>query len=283
MEMKESLFREIENFVADGPGNRREAHAGPYFESPLVGFVAADDPLFLEYKRIIGPFHLTPREWLEDAFGEGSFEAGTVISWVLPIARGVRESNRPQRHLPSRPWAHTRHYGEAFNDALRRHVVDFLHQAGYRAVAPVLQPRWGATVDPRVGLASSWSERHAAYAAGLGTFSLNDALITPRGIAHRLGSIITELVLSPSGRPYADYRENCLFFRGEECGACVKRCPAGALSKMGHDKNRCREYTYGEVMEAVGAEFGVKVAGCGLCQTKVPCEQQIPAGARRES
>jgi len=39
-----------------------------------------------------------------------------------------------------------------------------------------------------VGPASSWSERHAAYAAGLGTFSLNDALITPKGIAHRLGS-----------------------------------------------------------------------------------------------
>jgi len=278
MEMGEALRREIERFAEEDAGNCREGDAGPYFEAPLVGFASAADPLFQEYKRVIGTFHRTPGEWFEDAFGAGSFTAGTVISWVLPIARGVRESNRPETRLPSRAWAHTRHFGEAFNDALRRHVVAFLARSGHRAVAPVLQSGWGARVDPRVGLASSWSERHAAYASGLGTFSLNDALITPRGIAHRLGSVVTELVLEPSPRPYADYRENCLSCRGEECGACIGRCPAGALSEGGHDKAKCRQYTYGEVMDAVGKEFGVSVAGCGLCQTRVPCEQKIPPG-----
>jgi epoxyqueuosine reductase QueG len=280
--MAEAVCREIRRFVAEEPGNRREAGAGPYFEEPLVGFASAADPLFQEYKRIIGPFHLTPSEWFEDAFVSASLGSGTVISWVLPIAKGVRESNRPETRLPSRAWAHTRHFGEAFNDALRQQVVDFLSRAGYRTVAPVLRPRWRTTSDPRVGLASSWSERHAAYAAGLGTFSLNDALITPRGIAHRLGSVVTELVLQTSPRPYVDHRENCLSCRGEECGMCIDRCPAGAISPSGHDKDKCRQYTYGEVMTAVGEVFGVRVAGCGLCQTKVPCERQIPPGARRD-
>jgi len=272
------LRREIERFVAEDPGNRREGDGGPYFDAPLLGFASATDPLFQEYQRIIGPFHRTPREWFEDTVGAGTFSGGTVISWVLPIAEGVRESNRPQTRLPSRAWAHTRHFGEAFNDALRRRVVEYLTASGYYAVAPVLHSSWRALVDPRVGLASTWSERHAAYAAGLGTFSLNDGLITPRGIAHRLGSVITDLVLSPSPRPYADYRENCLTCRGEECGACVRRCPAGALSEAGHDKDKCRAFTYGEVMDAVGEEYGVSVAGCGLCQTKVPCERRVPPG-----
>ena len=63
-------------------------------------------------------------------------------------------------------------------------MAEFLTNQGARAVAPCLQDGWTAINDPQVGLASTWSERHAAYAAGLGTFSLNDGLITERGIAH---------------------------------------------------------------------------------------------------
>jgi epoxyqueuosine reductase QueG len=130
-----------------------------------------------------------------------------------------------------------------------------------------------------VGIASTWSERHAAYAAGLGTFSINDGLITPRGIAHRVGSVVTDLVLPPSPRPYTDHRENCLLFRGQECGACIQRCPGDALSEQGHDKDRCFEYAYGTILEEV-KQYGVDFAGCGLCQTAVPCESRIPVGKK---
>ncbi len=280
MGMERALREEIERFVRESPENRRKTGPGGYFDEPLVGFAGAGDGLFREYKRVIGEFHLTPAEVFEGTFGPGSLTAGTVVSWVLPISRAVRESNRREERFPSRDWAHTRHFGEHFNDALRRHVVAFLEGRGHRAVAPVLSPGWRVVPDAPVGIASAWSERHAAYAAGLGTFSLNDALITPRGIAHRLGSVVTDVVLAPTPRPYGDYRENCLTCRGEECGVCVARCPAGALSLQGHDKEVCRKYTYGLVMEAVGEEFGVTVAGCGLCQTRVPCEARVPRGKR---
>ena len=117
----------------------------------------------------------------------------------------------------------------------------------------------------------------AAYAAGLGTFSLNDALITPKGIAHRLGSVITDLVIEPSLRIYPERRYNCLHYRENRCGACIGRCPVGALSRDGHDKNKCRSYVYGTIPEAVAERYGVAATGCGLCQTKVPCEGVIPA------
>lgn len=274
--MRDALCRMIARFVLEHPDNRFPGSTARYFDEPLVGFAAADDPLFAQYKSVIGPFHLTPAELAGE---EGSpWQPATVICWTLPICDETRRGNGAESTYPCRAWSETRQYGEAFNAALRRHVVQFLRDAGYCAVAPQLHPSWRELSDSPVGIASSWSERHAAYAAGLGTFSLNDALITPRGIAHRLGSVITDLKLEPSPRPYADHRNNCLWYREGSCGACIGRCPVGALSKSGHDKSICRDYVYGGVPRAVGELYGVTATGCGLCQTRVPCEGGIPAG-----
>ena len=276
MVMEQQLRTVIEQFVGTSPGNRFPDGSAPYFDTPLVGTAAADDPLFTAYKTVIGPFHLTPREVLAASCGETAV-AATVISWVLPITRPTRESNRREERFPSKAWAETRSYGEQVNAALRKHLTGWLEGKGYRAVAPQLSPAWRELADAPVGIASTWSERHAAYAAGLGTFSLNDALITPRGIAHRCGSVVTDLALPASPRPYADHRCNCLYYRNGSCGLCVARCPAGALSLAGHDKKLCREYVYGTVPAAVGEAYGVPNTGCGLCQTRVPCEQSIPS------
>jgi len=261
---------EIERFVQASPGNRFADSGEPYFDGPLVGYAAADDPLFTDYQRIIGPFHQTPQEILSGA--------RTVIVWVLPVTRATRESNRRQEQWPSRQWALTRHHGETCNTALRRHLVAWLEARGQQAVAPQLAPGWRQLDDPAAGIASTWSERHAAYAAGLGTFSLNDGVITARGIAHRLGSVITDLALQPTPRAATDYRHNCLWYREGSCGVCIGRCPVAAITKAGHDKAKCRAYVYGTVPETVGERYGVAQTGCGLCQTQVPCEAQVPPG-----
>lgn len=274
--MENMIRDEIRRFVQEDTGNRFPGSEERLFDEPLFGFAAADDPLFTEYKQVIGEFHLTPAE-LAAQLGENSgWTPRTVICWVLPITEATRTSNRPETLYPSRPWAQTRMHGEAFNGALRRHLVSFLSAAGYHAFAPQLHPSWKEYSDTPVGIASSWSERHAAYAAGLGTFSLNDALITPRGIAHRLGSVITDLPLEPSPKPYPHRTYNCLFYRNGTCGACIARCPVGALSKDGHNKQPCRQHVYGTIPQAVGEKFEVTATGCGLCQTRIPCESRIP-------
>ena len=276
---KTAIRREIERLVREAPENRQEApDQGPYFDEPLVGFASANDPLFERYREenIIGSFHLTPKDFFEDAFGENSFSEGTVISWVLPIAAATRIENRGCERIPCDRWAKTRDRGEKFNTVVRRRLVDFLQASGCKALAPMLSPRWKIVPLTPLGFSSTWSERHAAYAAGLGTFSLNEGLITPRGIAHRVGSVITDLVLKPSKRSYTDYREHCLFFNGGGCGVCIKRCPAGALSSRGHDKIKCREHLL-VTMSALGERLAItSEAGCGLCQTGVPCENRIP-------
>jgi epoxyqueuosine reductase QueG len=277
MDLRDDIRRQIERYVQEYPGNRN-GEGGQYFEAPLVGFASAADRLFDEYKRIIGPFHWTPSEVLEDGTGRAGSVKGTVVCWVLPVTRETRLSNRGQDRLPSKEWARTRDLGERFNDRLRGLMEEYLIAQGGQAVAPMLSGRWSRVDDPAVGLASKWSERHAAFAAGLGTFSINGGFITPRGIAHRLGSVVTDIVLEPSRRPYRDHRENCLTYRGIKCGECIRRCPAGAISVNSHDKYRCQHYTYSAAFKALGKEFGVSVTGCGLCQTNVPCEGSIPEG-----
>jgi epoxyqueuosine reductase len=278
---KEPLVEELRRIVREHPENRHPREAGPYFEEPLVGFASATDPLFERYREVVGPFHRSPQELFEEAFGPGTLPQGTVVCWILPVSRPTRQSNRKETLVPSARWAHTRHFGEKFNEELRRLLVAFLESSGHRAVAPVLIPNWKRVELPPSGIASTWSERHAAYAAGLGTFSLSDALITARGSAHRIGSVVTDLVLAPDSRPEGDYRSHCLHFQGEACGACIPRCPAGAITPEGHDKSRCAQYGYEAVQKVVGEAYGVAIAGCGLCQTGVPCESRRPSrGAR---
>jgi len=264
---KKQICNEIQGFVRKEAGNSLP-DGRPIFDEPLVGFAAADDPLFDVYKTVIGNFHRKPREILADA--------RTVIVWVLPISAVVRETNRREKELPSLSWAWTRGQGEEFNESLRRHVVSILQEHGFTAEAPQLQESWQVVEDPATGIASTWSERHAAYAAGLGTFGLSDSLITSRGSAHRVGSVITSLFISPSPRPYGAPREYCLHFRGVKCGGCIRRCPVGAITAEGHDKIKCREHVYGPLTKALAEVCGFAKAGCGLCQTGVPCEAEVP-------
>ncbi len=282
------LVDALTRFVRESPLNRlTHLDGSPIYDAPLIGLADGDDPLFSEYKAIIGDYHLTPREVLGDASTavEAPTEHPTVVCWILPIARSTRELNRDASDGPSERWAHTRTYGEEFNNALRRHVEGLLSEAGYLAVAPMLAPGYRSVRDTHVApsraQSSTWSERHAAYAAGLGTFSLNDGLITPRGIAHRCGSVVTSLALPATPRPYVHHTANCLYLAEGTCGECIARCPVGAITAAGHDKVACGKFVYNSPSaNRLKSEYHVRTPGCGLCQTGVPCEDCIPASRR---
>ncbi len=274
--MDSRVREEIGRFVRESPHNTLTGWEEPYFDEPLVGFASASDPIFTLYKKIIGDFHLTPAEIFEKTFPV-ELTRGTVICWILPISRRARESNRAEAQWPSPEWARARIHGEACNDKLREHLVAFLASRGHKAVAPILSRVWKRLESTPVGIASSWSERHAAYAAGLGTFSLNDGMITERGIAHRCGSVITDLLLAPSPVPVQGHTANCLYCREGSCGVCIGRCPAEAITKAGHHKEKCRQYVYETIPSEAGNRYDVEGWGfCGLCQTNVPCEDRIP-------
>lgn len=274
----------LENLVETSPENRFFLiDDSPIFTAPLVGFADGNDPLFYEYKeKIIGPFHMTPREILENSLslaGAGSntdLSEISVICWAIPIIKRTRATNASRDTWPSLRWAHTRDYGERFNVSLRRELVSLLTRQGYLAVAPMLSPLWKELPNYPGGPVSKWSERHALYAAGLGTFGLCDGFISEVGKAIRCGSVVVNMRLPANPRPYKTHTENCLFFTDKSsCGICIDRCPAGAITKRGHNKALCIGYLM-ENGRNLSARYGVEHAGCGLCQTKVPCESRIP-------
>jgi epoxyqueuosine reductase QueG len=276
--MAQIIEAAIKNFVRTSPLNRMPGDAGlPFFEEPLVGFADGNDPLYTEFKTIIGPDHLTPVEALVKTHNKQPEDGGqlvSVISWILPIAQKTRESNRTETAAPSRYWAYTKWYGEKFNNAVRKHVVDMLTIRACLSTAPAIQPFFQSEKNEK-GDFSNWSERHVAYTAGLGTFSLSDGFITEKGIAHRCGSVVVDLKLPPSPRTAKTPFSNCLYYVNKSCIACIKRCPAGAISEAGHDKIKCKNYQDVD-LKHIKEDYQVGSGSCGLCQTKVPCEFTNP-------
>ncbi|MDR1044661.1 MAG: epoxyqueuosine reductase, partial [Candidatus Adiutrix sp.] len=268
-----------------------EAAFGP----PLVGFAAGDDPLWARFKEVVHPLHWTPAEAFQEAFGEEASGRLSVMVWALPQTEATRADQKKEKNLPAERWVRNRFLGHARAcDGLARKLISRLAKMGIRATAPELLPswRWLPEGGPR-GLASQWSQRHAALAAGLGTFGLSDGLITPVGKAIRLGALVLAADLPPTPGTYQGPYENCLYFNSGVCGQCVKRCPALAISKEGgHDKEICRRYLYGSSRpwllrtwpEFAGGPDDLSGAftrapgmtACGLCQVSVPCEKGIP-------
>lgn len=245
---------------------------------PLVGFSRGDDPLYEQFKKDIGPFYLTPGEIYNRTFPERRVrpEFLTIISWVLPQTEATKSDSRKEFWYPPERWARSRQYGEDCNVRLHVHVVKELRQGGYRAVAPSRSNLCGLQISERFGESASWSERHAAYVSGLGTFGLCDGLITAAGKAVRCGSVIACINIPPRQRPYTDIHEYCLFYSKGICGACINRCPAGAITTKGHDKEKCRAYIANAALPYCFSQFRLAANACGLCQTKVPCESGIP-------
>lgn len=256
--MSRQLEDSLARFIDESPGNRLEAHGGiAIYGRPLLGVARAADPLFDRLRDVGAPHHRSPASWLPGA--------KTVFSYFLPFTEAVRASNR-HLGLPSEEWCGGRIEGEALNDEARRFLVESLQAEGFRAVAPPLAPGYGVR-----DLAANWSERHAAYIAGLGTFGLSASLITSRGAAGRFGSVVTDLECSPTPRPRGSHHADCPWLTRRECGDCIARCPAGAISAEGKDKEICRRY----LDEVVKPRFAPRY-GCAKCQVGVPCEAGIP-------
>lgn len=282
---KNHIQKMIQDFIADSPLNTMADETGePAWDDVLVGFASGADEIWQQYKEYIGAFHWTPWEVFNQHRPEKPVKAEqlTVISWILPQRKLVRDTNRKARTYPSEQWARIRVYGEAFNMALRSHVVERLEASGHAAIAPMQAPNWTIVKSQRFSYASSWSERHAAHAAGLGTFGLCDGLITAKGKAMRAGSIVANISLEPTPRPYADHQAYCLYYVDGTCGKCIDRCPVRAITEAGHDKEKCRQHLV-RSREHVTKTYAFEGYGCGLCQTGIPCESGIPVKAAREA
>ena len=248
------------------------------FDRPIVGFSRGDDPMYAFYKdHIDHDFYRLPSEWLKSIYGHDFDPARiSVISWFLPQTEDTKEKSRKTTDCPPMEWTMNRVHGEECNRQLAKALEQHLIALGYEAVAPMCSDQFSWGDSEKFVKMSNWSERHTAHISGLGTFGLCDGLISKRGKAGRYGSVIVYAPLEATERTYTTYNEYCMAKNG--CTACIKRCPAGAITlEGGHNKVLCMKY-HADVIEKIDHErYGYDgYAVCGLCQTGVPCESGIP-------
>lgn len=266
---RELIIAMATNFVEEAVANRvaRDVAISPdlagmrMFQAPIFGFGAVDDPYFsrLQEWTAVGPHFQLPTDWLPGA--------KTVVSFFLPFTQAVTQGNSKEMSWPSAEWLHARIEGQAFVASLSQFLQAELQASGHKCVVPALDQRFWLKTDPANDqFTSNWSERHVAFVCGLGTFGLSKGLITRQGMAGRFGSLVTELCLPPDVRAYEDIYEYCSF-----CGACVRNCPAQAISiEKGKNHLLCSAF-----LDRTKAAFAPRY-GCGKCQVLVPCASRIP-------
>lgn len=254
---------------------------GPIWDTPLIGFARGDDPMFSALREIIAPTHWTPAEAWAAAYPGDTQEGSalTVVCMAFPHDAAVMEKQQKAGDLPDIRWVYARNTWNTIVVRLYHNLIARLKKYEIAAVAPDQHPGFAIGQSERIGYFSNWSQRHIAHIAGLGTFGLSDGFITKKGIAVRLISLILKGTWPADVRPYEAYNEWCLYSRGGNCGLCVSRCPAGAVTKEGgHDKDKCKAYiarceAYFRTLPGINPAAEM---GCGLCQAGVPCARKNP-------
>jgi epoxyqueuosine reductase QueG len=294
-------LKSLEELFASSDLNRlpEKYGGGPFFDGPLIGVARGDDPIFERYKQLVGPEHMTPAElWIASGLPDAPDLASRlrVLAILFPYVDRIREESKDIEVMPAEIYSVARNYANELIEDVMRQAVKFFEDQGYGAAAGALSPAFQviAKGDP-ITFYSTWSERHMAFAAGLGAFSLREGFISEAGCNIRVASVVTDAPLEVTPRASDEPYANCLHYAKDTCRECVKRCPADAITEEGHNKLEC--WKYGRVVEEemtkrIG-ESNLKPhyrnvndtdtysypVGCAFCQFGVPCTAKNPMAA----
>lgn len=252
MELKERLIKETENFVEQFS---RNDGLSQLWRKPEVGFARADDPKFVMLKNEVIPGHFLPKELLDTA--------RTVVAIFVPYTKKVIDSNSGGE-FSSELWDYAYDKTNQMLAALNEYLCAFLRKKGFAATSSL--PTGGVAER---ALSSRWSHRHIGVIAGVGTFGINNMIITKKGCAGRMITFVTEAEL-----PWdAPMKEQCLYKVNGSCKRCVEACPMNAIIFDGEnykvDKTKCAYMCYDKKREVAPEIKGGE--NCGICSCGVPC------------
>ena len=261
--MKEKISRMIREFVREYEEN---ADVTTRWGEPLIGFADANHPYVLNLKNTIKSTHKLPTDVLSDA--------SIVITYFVPFTKELAKTNCVSRDIASLEWALAYEETNAMLGKINAYLIKELREMGYRGdVSPE------ATTFDKESLKSNWSHRHFARVAGMGTFGVNNMLITKVGCCGRYSSIVTNIDALPDLPLEEEY---CFYKKNGSCGVCVKHCPTGALTLDGFEREECYKvlrknaklYTeFGSSYTNETDEFANSAGSevCGKCVVNAPC------------
>lgn len=263
MDLKTTIMVMIQNYVQE---YSRKPGITSQWGEPLVGFADANHPDILNLKDIISPQHVMPYEVIE--------KPTIIIAYFVPFTKELAATNQAPGSLASPEWARTYEETNGMFRELNNYIIAELKKMGYEAGVSN-----AATTFDREKLISNWSQRHIARLAGLGTFGINNMLITKKGCCGRYSTVITNLAID-SDKPLAD--DYCLYKSKGICGVCVQHCPSGALTVSGFDRKKCFQVCLknAELYRDFGSSYSdgtgnnpnsVGSEVCGKCVVNVPC------------
>lgn len=226
------------------------------WKEPLIAYADAEDKMFYELKKIVSPSHALPKDFLK--------EAKTVITYFIPFDYTVIKSNIEGKEC-SKLWAIAYIETNQLISDLNTFINKDLKKMGFNStIIPATH-----NFDKKK-LISDWSHRHAAFIAGLGSFGLNNMLITDKGCCGRVGSLVTDLKIEPSQKKNKEY---CLFKHNNTCKKCVDRCTNDALKVNCYDRHKCYEMCLRN--DEIYSDIGLSDV-CGKCLVGVPCSITNP-------
>ena len=232
-----------------------------FWEPPLLTALNADHPLIPGLKQSVSPDHLLPDGLLPGA--------KSIVIFFIPLAKRIIESNM-EGETASEEWALSYVLTNSLLGFIGDEVEKALFGHGFQAA------KIAATHNfDKATLMSRWSHRHLAWIAGLGSFGVNNMLITSKGCCGRFGSLVTDAACGELGIPTASgpQKERCLNKIKGTCGLCRKRCPVGAYDEDGKfNRHRCYEACLknAEIHKSIG-----QADVCGKCLVGLPCSKDM--------
>ena len=206
---------------------------------PLVGFASAknwDSPPFEPW---------VPPEFRPQAIWP---EVKTVIVIGIPVSLPIVETS------PS-IWYHELYRTvNILLDTSASRIATFLNAKGFSSIS-LPRDGYGSIGVLKEKPVTFFSHRHAAFLAGLGTFGINNMLLTPQfGPRVRFTSIFTSAEI---GSDPVMEEEICI-----KCMRCVDVCPVKAIPGTDYPKGITDKVACATRSEALHKRF---ISPCGLC------------------
>ncbi|MDR1471676.1 MAG: hypothetical protein LBS75_04055 [Synergistaceae bacterium] len=227
------------------------------WNKPIVEIISAKDGKLKMLKEAISVEHFMPHDVLPDA--------KSIISFFIPFRENIVKSNI-EGTLASEEWVIAYIKTNDLIKTINNDIEKLMSQSGYKV------GKIPATHNfDEEKLISNWSHRHIAYIAGVGTFGINNMLITKNGCCGRFGSIIINYELDEY-KQADEVRERCLNKLNGSCGICQKKCTVSAYENK-YDRHKC----YKQCLENAEYHKNIGYADvCGKCLVGLPCSIKEP-------